>query len=252
MLNTDRWEHISESYEGVINHLNEVVETLEEKEKIQVSLEMALSEDFFDSIATFSNKIGDFLSELGGVEDDDDETDVKLNDIISTLTGIQSKIQSIDFKNDEELEGVVSQIGDILLTVYENFKTAMTVSEVTDERVRKAIDANSGEMVVAKNEMSMQFKRVRSLVSSFVSEETRGLKQRSANELTELLEYFKYNEGSRVAPGYVNGARTSIEELIDMLSDERTQSPIIRDQIEDTRIKIVALVDWYHSWRKES
>lgn len=250
MLNAERWEHISERYEGVINHLNEVVDVLEEKEKIQLNLEVALSEDFFDSVATFGNKVDDFLTEISGVEDDD-ETDVKLNDIISTLVGIQSKIQSVDFKNDEELENIVNTTGESLLSVFEKFKTAMTVSEITDERVRKAIETNSGEMVVAKNEVSMQFKRVRSLVGSFVSEETRSLKQRSANELGELLEYFTYNEGSRVAPGYVKGARNEIEELIDMLSDERTQSPIIRDQIEDTRIEIVALVDWYHSWRKE-
>lgn len=251
MLNADRWEHISESYEGVINHLNEVVETLEEKEKIQGSLEMALSEDFYNSIGTFDNKVDDFLTEISGVEDDD-ETDVKLNDIVSTLTGIRSKIQSVDYKNDEELESIVNQIGEHLLKVYEKFKTAMTVSEVTDERVRKAIDTNSGEMVVAKNEVSMQFKRVRSLVGSFVSEETRSLKQRSANELGELLEYFTYNEGSRVAPGYVKGAREEIEKLISMLGDKSKKSSDIRDQIEDTRIEIVALVDWYHSWRKES
>lgn len=251
MLNADRWEHISESYEGVINHLNEVVETLEEKEKIQGSLEMALSEDFYNSVGTFGNKVDDFLTEISGVEDDD-ETDVKLNDILSTLTGIQSEIQSIDFKNDEELESIVNKIGEHLLKVYEKFKTAMTVSEVTDERVRKAINTNSGEMVVAKNEMSMQFKRVKSLVSSFVSEETHSLKKKSANELMELLEHFEYNKGSRVAPGYVKSAREEIEKLISMLSDESKKSSDIRDQIEDTRIEIVALVDWYHSWRKES
>lgn len=251
MLNADRWEHISESYEGVINHLNEVVETLEEKEKIQGSLEMALSEDFYNSVGTFGNKVDDFLTEISGVEDDD-ETDVKLNDILSTLTGIQSEIQSIDFKNDEELESIVNKIGEHLLKVYEKFKTAMTVSEVTDERVRKAINTNSGEMVVAKNEMSMQFKRVKSLVSSFVSEETHSLKKKSANELMELLEHFEYNKGSRVAPGYVKSAREEIEKLISMLGDESKKSSDIRDQIEDTRIEIVALVDWYHSWRKES
>lgn len=251
MLNADRWEHISESYEGVINHLNEVVETLEEKEKIQGSLEMALSEDFYNSIGAFGNKVDDFLTEISGVEDDD-ETDVKLNDIVSTLTGIRSKIQSVDYKNDEELESIVNQIGEHLLKVYEKFKTAMTVSEVTDERVRKAIDTNSGEMVVAKNEMSMQFKRVKSLVSSFVSEETHSLKKKSANELMELLEHFKYNKGSRVAPGYVKSAREEIEKLINMLGDKSKKSSDIRDQIEDTRIEIVALVDWYHSWRKES
>lgn len=251
MLNADRWEYISESYEGVINHLNEVVETLEEKEKIQGSLEMALSEDFSKSTDTFSDKVDDFLTEISGVEDDD-ETDVKLNDIVSTLTSIRSKIQSIDYKNGEELESIVNQIGEHLLKVYEKFKTAMTVSEVTDERVRKAIETNSGEMVVAKNEMSMQFKRVRSLVSSFVSEETRSLKQRSANELGELLEHFTYNKGSRVAPGYVKSAREEIEKLISMLGDKSKKSSDIRDQIEETRIEIVALVDWYHSWRKES
>lgn len=251
MLNADRWEHISESYEGVINHLNEVVETLEEKEKIQGSLEMALSEDFSKSTDTFSDKVDDFLTEISGVEDDD-ETDVKLNDIVSTLTGIRSKIQSIDYKNDEELESIVNQIGEHLLKVYEKFKTAMTVSEVTDERVRKAIDTNSGEMVVAKNEMSMQFKRVKSLVSSFVSEETHSLKKKSANELMELLEHFEYNKGSRVAPGYVKSAREEIEKLISMLGDKSKKSSDIRDQIEETRIEIVALVDWYHSWRKES
>ena len=251
MLNADRWEYISESYEGVINHLNEVVETLEEKEKIQGSLETALSEDFSKSTDTFSDKVDDFLTEISGVEDDD-ETDVKLNDIVSTLTGIRSKIQSVDYKNDEELESIVNQIGEHLLKVYEKFKTAMTVSEVTDERVRKAINTNSGEMVVAKNEMSMQFKRVKSLVSSFVSEETHSLKQRSANELMELLEHFKYNKGSRVAPGYVKSAREEIEKLISMLGDKSKKSSDIRDQIEETRIEIVALVDWYHSWRKES
>ena len=250
MLNAERWEHISESYEGVINHLNEVVETLEEKEKIQGSLEMALSEDFYNSVGTFGNKVDDFLTEISGVEDDD-ETDVKLNDINSTLVGIQSKIQGVDYKNDEELESIVNQIGEHLLKVYEKFKTAMTVSEVTDERVRKAINTNSGEMVVAKNEMSMQFKRVKSLVSSFVSEETHSLKKKSANELMELLEHFEYNKGSRVAPGYVKSAREEIEKLISMLGDESKKSSDIRDQIEDTRIEIVALVDWYHSWRKE-
>src|SRR5699024_1719595 len=103
-----------------------------------------------------------------------------------------------------------------------------------------------------KNEMSMQFKRVKSLVSSFVSKETHSLKQRSANELMELHEHLKYNKESRVATGYVKSAREEIETLISMLSDESKKSSDIRDQIEDTKIEIVALVDWYHSWRKES
>lgn len=242
MLNTERWEYINDIYEGVISQLNEVADMLEDKEMNKKALNLAV-EDFGGKVENFEGKIEDFLTVISGTEDED-ETDIKLNDVANTLRGILSKV------SDEIDEDELSSIDGALSQAYEKFKTALTVSEVTDTEVAKAIERASGDMIVAKNEVATQWQRVKSLANSIPEYEVRGMLARGVQNLEELQEYLQYNNGSRVAPQYVNKAKPEVEYLIDMLEDYRTQSVIIRDQIEVVKARILSLLEWYYSWGK--